>query len=42
MKKEIIKFSMSDGLWWVFNYVTGFGYRKLRLATEQEIENQSD
>lgn len=39
MKKQIIQFSMSDGLWWVYNFIENFGYRKLRLATELEIKN---
>jgi len=40
MKKQIVQFSMSDGLWWIYIYVYNFGYRKLRIATNQEIKFQ--
>lgn len=41
---DFVQFSMSDGYWWVWRPIMAdkkkIGYRKLRLATQQEIRSE--
>jgi hypothetical protein len=41
---EFVQFSMSDGYWWVWRPIIAnkkkIGYRKLRIATPEEIEGE--
>ena len=40
---DFVQFSMSDGYWWVWRPIIEdkkkIGYRKLRIATQEEIKN---